>query len=316
MRRKQESKSRHWRLPPRYPRQPYYTHLRQGTFEVRKAGTLRLDFRDPYHLAVALPWPAFIACGAAGMLLINVVFAIAFILQPYAVRGLSNGDFIHAFFFSLETLSTVGYGEMSPSSLYGYTVAGLEMALGMAFVALLTGIIFVRFSRPHAGIVFADKAVVTTYHGQPALMVRVGNGRANMLTAATAQLSILLKETDDQGRVFRRYRELPLTSQTLPAFPLTWTLMHLIDEASPLYARGPADLRAAWARLFLAVQATDVKLGRQVQDVSDYGDEQIMFGAHYLDAVLYDDDGTPTADLSKISHVQTSEKATNRPCAD
>ncbi|HTZ70465.1 MAG TPA: ion channel [Acetobacteraceae bacterium] len=281
-----------------------YACLRQGAFEVRKAGALRFDLRDPYHLAVALPWPAFVACGIAGMVLINLIFAGLYCLQPGAIQNLPPGDFYRAFFYSLETLSTVGYGEMSPLSRYGYAVAGIEMAVGMAFVALLTGILFVRFSRPQAGILFADKAVVTTYKGNPALMVRVANGRVNMLIGATAQLSVLLKETDDQGRLYRRFQDLPLLSPHLPAFPMTWTLMHPIDETSPLHGCGPAELKAAWARLFLSVTATDVKLGRQVQDVGDYTDRQILFGAHYADAVTYDEDGTPTADLSQLSHVE------------
>lgn len=283
---------------------PRFTRLRQGTFEVRKAGTSRFDIKDPYHLAVALPWPAFIACGLIAVLLINCTFAVLYAIRPGAVQNLPAGDFTHAFFFSMETLSTVGYGEMAPSSVYGYAVASSEMILGMAFVALLTGILFVRFSQSRAGLIFAENAVISTYNGKPTLMVRVGNARTNMLTQATASLSVLLKEISDEGQVFRRYHELRLVCAKLPAFPLTWTLMHIIDEASPLRDYGQAELKANWARLFLSVEARDPKLGRTVQELSDYDDLRILFGAHYVNAVMYDENGVPTADLSKLGHVE------------
>jgi inward rectifier potassium channel len=286
---------------------PRYTRVRQGGFEVYKAGNTYLDFSDPYHLAVALPWPAFIACGTLALVLLNFLFAAFYLLHPGAVRNLPPGDFARAFFFSLETLSTVGYGEMSPFSLYGYLVAGIEMAVGMAFVAILTGILFVRFSRSHAGILFADTAVIAGHNGKATLMVRIGNGRTNMLTEASARLSVLLKETNEEGQVFRRYHNLQLICSSLPAFPLTWTLMHTIDASSPLYECGPAELKAAWARLFLAVEATDGKLGRQVKDLADYDDQRILFGAHYTDAITYDDRGLATADLSRLSHVEYVE---------
>jgi inward rectifier potassium channel len=283
---------------------PRYTLVRQGTFEVRKTGASRFDFRDPYHLAVALPWSAFVLFALLALLLINLTFATFFVLRPGSVNNRSSLDFLHAFFFSMETMSTVGYGEMSPSSVYGYVVACSEMVVGMAFLALLTGLLFVRFSQSQPGILFAENAVISTHNGRPTLMVRVGNARVSMLTEATASLSVLLKETSDEGQIFRRYHDLRLICQKLPAFPLTWTLMHAIDESSPLYGYGPDKLRADWGRLFLSVEARDPKLGRKVQELSDYGDQRILFGAHYVDAVMYDDKGVPTADLSMLGRVE------------
>jgi inward rectifier potassium channel len=283
---------------------PRYTLVRQGTFEVRKTGTSRFDFKDPYHLAVALPWSAFVVCALLALLLINLTFAMLYVLRPGSVNNLSSGNFLYAFFFSMETMSTVGYGEMSPSSVYGYIVACCEMVVGMAFLALLTGLLFVRFSQSRPGILFAENAVISTHNGRPTLMIRVGNARVNMLTEATASLSVLLKETSDEGQVFRRYHDLRLICQRLPAFPLTWTLMHKIDATSPLYGYDPDKLRADWGRLFLSVEARDPKLGRKVQELCDYGDQRILFGAHYVDAVMYDDKGVPTADLSMLGRVE------------
>jgi inward rectifier potassium channel len=292
-------------LLPSLRRNPslHYARLRHGTFEVRKAGAARFDLKDPFHIAVAAPWPGFVAGGLAALLLINLVFAGLYAAVPHAIRGLPPADFPRAFFFSLETLSTVGYGEMAPQRLYGYAVAGVEIVVGMAFVALLTGLLFFRFSQAGAGLVFAEQAVVTVYNGQPTLMVRVGNARLDMLTEARAVLSVLLKETSAEGQVYRRYYDLSLVCARLPAFPLTWTLMHVVDTASPLHGYDPERLHADWGRVFLSVEAQDGKLGRTVQDLADFGAENILFGAAYVEAVTYDERGVATADLSLLGRV-------------
>jgi inward rectifier potassium channel len=121
-----------------------------AAFEVRKRGISRFDFRDPYHVAVTLSWPGFVAGALACLAAINVVFAILYIARPGAVQNLAPGDAMGAFFFSLETLATVGYGEMAPAGFYGHAVAAVEIVCGMAFTAILTGILFVRFSKPQA----------------------------------------------------------------------------------------------------------------------------------------------------------------------
>lgn len=282
----------------------HYRRLRQGTFEVLKSGTSRFELRDPYHLAVALPWPYFVAFGLCAIVLINCLFAVLYVLAPGSIQHLPAGDFPHAFFFSLETLSTVGYGEMAPASLYGYAVAALEIIVGMGFIALLTGILFFRFSQSQAGLLFADHAVVSTYNGKPTLMVRVGNSRANMLIEANAKLSILLREVSAEGQVFRRYRDLTLVCGRLPAFPLTWTLMHTVDLSSPLLGYDAEKLRADWGRVFLSVEARDPKLGRTVQDLFDYDDKHVLFGARFVETMHYDEDGVPTADLSKLGEIE------------
>jgi inward rectifier potassium channel len=290
-------------LPRRAESRVRYTRIRQGTFEVRKAGAPRFDIRDPYHLAVALPWRAFAACGLLALLTINLIFAGLYLATPGAIHDLPRGDVVRAFFFSLETLSTVGYGEMYPQQTYGFAICAVEIVTGMVFVALLTGLLFFRFSQSTAGLLFAENAVIATHNGVSTLMVRVGNARVDMLTEATAKLSVLLKETSAEGQVFRRYYDLRLVCTRLPAFPLTWTLMHVIDPASPLHGYDAARLEADWGRLFLAVEALDAKLGHKVQDLADYDDQKILFGAHYVEAVTYDDRGVGTADLSKLSDV-------------
>jgi inward rectifier potassium channel len=278
--------------------------IRHAAFDLHKTGVARYEFNDPYHLAVSLSWPAFVI-GAFGCLIaINVVFATLYTLEPGAVQNLPKGDVLRAFFFSLETLATVGYGEMAPASVYGHLVAAIEIVLGMAFTAILTGILFVRFSKPKPRILFADKAVVAVHNGRQTLMVRIANGRLTMLTHATARLAVLVVEVSDEGQAFRRVHDLQLTRSDLPIFPLTWTLMHTIDEASPLFGLGAKDLEAIEARVFLAVEARDSALGAQVQDLGAFEHHQVMFGMRYSDAVSIDEAGRTTADLSRLSLIE------------
>lgn len=271
---------------------------------VIKRGVRRYDPRDPYHLAVALTWPRFLLALLALDLVINVFFAILYVLSPGSVANSRPGSLADAFFFSLETLATVGYGVMAPASLYGHIVASAETICGVAFTAIMTGLMFVRFSRPKAKIVYADQAVIATHNGRPTLMVRIANGRFNVLTDALAQLIVLQAETTAEGVFFRRVYELRLSRATLPIFPLTWTLMHELDEQSPLYGLGPAELAAADLQLFLSVEAHDPVLAATVHDMKVYRTSDILFGMRYADAVFRDETHRAIADLSRISRTE------------
>ena len=289
-------------LPPSQMSRPM--KVRAAAFDLRKTGVARFDFSDPYHLAVTTSWPAFILGAFCCEIALNMIFAALYSFEPGAVQNLPQGDFLRAFFFSLETLATVGYGEMAPASTYGHVVAGVEILLGMAFTAIFTGLLFVRFSRPQARILFADKAVVAHYNGKPTLMVRIANGRLTMLTHATARVTLLVIEITGEGQTFRRVLDLQLVRDDLPIFPLTWTLMHVINEQSPLWGLTPADLAKREVRLFVSVEARDDALGAQVQDLGFFTHEQILFGKRYGEAVSVDEAGRTVADLSRLSLIE------------
>jgi inward rectifier potassium channel len=275
--------------------------VRQTPFDLRKKGVARFDLRDRYHLAVAAPWPAFVLAAVIIVMALNIIFALLYALKPGAVANLAAGDVLHAFFFSLETLATVGYGEMAPASLYGHIVASTEILLGMTFVAIFTGILFVRFSRPQARILYPDSIVVTPHNSALTLMVRIANGRLTMLTHASANLTLMTDETTHEGHSFRQVHDLRLVRETLPLFPLTWTLMHVIDEASLLHGLSPEDLEARQARVFLTIEAPDTATGAQVQDVFGFTPQQIKFGRRYGDVGA---PGCLVADISKLSELE------------
>jgi inward rectifier potassium channel len=278
--------------------------VRLGSYEFKKQGVSRFDMRDPYHLAVALTWPQFLATLLAIYLLVNVVFATLFWLMPGSVANARPHNFGDAFFFSIETLATVDYGEMYPATLYGHVIAATEIAGGLGFTAILTGLTFVRFSRPRAKLVFASNPVVAMHDGQPTLMLRVGNGRLAVLLDAAAKLNVLISATSSEGKRFRRAQELRLARTHLPAFPLTWTLMHVLDEQSPLHGYDAARAIAAQVQLFVTLEARDPTLAASVHDIRNYAPEDIRFGMRYSDAVIIAEDGTPVADLSKIGALE------------
>ena len=278
--------------------------VRLGSYEFRKKGVSRFDLRDPYHLAVTLSWPQFLAGLLALYLALNVVFATLFWLVPGSVANARPHNFADAFFFSIETGATVGYGEMFPATPYGRVIAGTEIPCGLAFTAILTGLTFVRFSRPRAKLIFAANPVVTVHNGNPTLMVRIGNGRAAVLADARAQLNVLLSETTVEGNLFHRAQELRLERAHLPIFPLFWTLMHVLDERSPLHGYDAARAIEADAQVFVAVEARDPTITTTVHEIRSYAAEDIRFGLRYTDALTTAADGTPVLDLTKIGEME------------
>lgn len=278
--------------------------VRMGAFEIRKRGAARFDLRDPYHLALSLTWPQFALAFLALNLAINLVFAALYLLQPGCIANARPGAFGDAFFFSMETLATVGYGVMAPATLYGHSVAAAEIISGIAFTAIMTGLTFVRFSRAKAKILYADKIVVARYNGRPTLMIRIANGRAGMLVEATAEVTALIGERSQEGQFFRRIYDMKLTRNRLQMFPLTWTLMHEIDQKSPLHGLGPERLAGMDLRVFVAVKARDYVLAADVYDARTYNAADIVFGMRYSDAVSLDEQGRTVADLGRLSLIE------------
>ncbi len=284
-------------------------HVGAGGVELVKRGASRYDFSDPYHIAIELSWKEFAFAFAGLHLGINVVFALLYLASPGCVANMRPGSFSDAFFFSLETLATVSYGTMVPATLYGQIVSSTEIVCGMVFTAIMTGLLFVRFSKPRPRILFADQAVVTSHNCSPTLMVRIANGRLTLLTNATVQLGVLLFEESAEGHSLRRLHDLALSNASLSLFALTWTVMHVIDEKSPLAGYDAERLEEGDARLFLSIEARDQAIGALVHDMRIYTAADVLFGMHYGEAVTVDDQRRPVADLTRLSLVEPDTTA-------
>lgn len=280
------------------------TRLHIGSYVFQQKGLPRFDLRDPYHLAITLRWPQFFAAFFVLYLGVNLVFATLYWLAPGSIANAQPNSFLDALFFSVETLGTVGYGDFHPATTYAHAVATAEIVCGLAVTAILTGLIFVRFSRPRAKLSFAANPVVAIHNGTPTLMVRIGNGRAYFLMNASAKLNVLLSERSAEGRLVRRAQELRLQRSHLPVFPLTWTLMHVLDERSPLFGYDEARTIQEQAQLFVTFEARDPAFSTVVHDLYNYAPEDIRFGMRYTDAVVAEMDGATLADLSRIGDLE------------
>lgn len=214
-------------------------------------------WNDLYHYALTVSWPAFFAGAATLFLLLNGGFGLLYWLDPHAISDLATQQFLDAFFFSVETLATVGYGQMHPQSLYGHIVSTTEMFTGMSSIALLTGLTFARFSRPRARLIFARYPVVHPINGVPTLVIRIANERQNVIAKASAKLFLTRLEVAPEGVRVYHSAELKLLSATHPELSLGWSLMHAITPDSPLYGATTASLLDSDASLVLIIEGID-----------------------------------------------------------
>lgn len=289
--------------PNRTPlRDPY--RIRVGNQELIKVGALRFDLRDPYRVAVIVSWPVFFAGLFVTEIALNVIFALLYIAEPGSIANARPGHFGDAFFFSIETLATVGYGVFSPATTWGHVVSAAEIMVGLAFTAIMTGLIFVRFSRPKPNVLFADNAVVTTHDGKPTLMIRLAYARTGLVVDAEAHVYAIVLNQTREGRTFRFPHELQLARARTPLFVLSWTLMHTIDEHSPLHGLAAEDLIAQDVRLTITIEAREHALTRDFFEVKSYGANEVLFGMAYADMIVNSGDGETRADIRRIHLVE------------
>lgn len=288
-------------------RLPHIHNASTSAFKIEKVGVSEFDLRDPYHLALTLTWPQFFLGLMLVYLAINAVFALLYYAAPGSVSNLASGSLLGAFFFSIETLATVGYGTMAPVTLYSHVVSAVEIFVGMLLTATMTGLVFVRFSKPRAKIIFADKAVVTRSGGRVRLMVRIGNARLYALQDASARLTTLVSEVEPGGQRFRYLVDLKLLRDDLASFPLTWTVIHEVSEDSPLAllrTTDPQTLTESGLRIMLSVTARDPSLGAQVYASATFAASDIALDVRYADAVTTISDAHALADMRRLGAVE------------
>ena len=274
--------------------------VRLGGREIVTEG-LRLSFwADISHRCMTASWPAFIAGAALVFLVFNAVFAVFYWIGDQPISNVPGGAYTDYLYFSIETLSTAGYGDMHPQTHYGHFIATIELFTGIFSMSLMTGLIFARFSRPSSRVLFANSAVISNHEGVPTLMVRFANERHNVISNATAKLWILKNIVTVEGHPTRRFDELSLLKNESPAFALSWTLFHIIDEASPLYGLSADDLEAIKVALIVVVSGYDVVAAQTVHARKSYDYPDIMFGRRYFDVIHPSDDGRIRIDYGRF----------------
>jgi inward rectifier potassium channel len=260
--------------------------------------------QDLYHYFMTVGWPQLFATFAAFFLSFDLLFGWLYHLVPGCIANLSPAGFAGDFFFSVETLATVGYGDMHPQTLYGHVMAMAEIFVGLMSLALITGIMFARFSRPRARFLFSRHAVVRPIDGRPTLMFRAANERQNVVQEASARLRMLHDGLTEEGYRIRRITDLPLVRSEHPLFVVGWNIMHVIDEASPLRSATAESLRASSATFILSVTGTDETTGQVLMARAEYGSGDIRWNHSFKDILDVAVDGTTHIDYAKFHDVE------------
>jgi inward rectifier potassium channel len=285
----------------RKQRTPNEQIVRFGGREIIISDGLRLSFwGDISHRCMTATWPTFIAGAALVFIAFNAVFALFYWIGNQPIANVPGGAYIDYLYFSIETLSTAGYGDMHPQTHYGHFIATVELFTGIFSMSLMTGLIFARFSRPNARLMFADNPVISNHEGRLTLMVRLANERHNIIGNATAKLWLLKNVVTAEGGSFRRFYELPLMRNEHPALALSWTLYHLIDEESPLHGQTAEDLDATSVSLAVVVSGYDVVAAQTVHARRSYSHNAILFGRSYVDILGTQDDGRLRLDYGRF----------------
>ena len=278
---------------------------RDGTFNPRREGLPWLSSLSLYHTFLTLSWPRFLGVVVVSYVGANTAFALTYLAcGPTALVGTvpsAMGNlFWRAFFFSVETLATIGYGNVTPSGMPAHLVMTAESLAGLLFFAMATGILFARFSRPTAALRFSARAIVTPYRGVTAFMFRVTNARSNQLVELEAK--VLFSRIEGSSR---RYDELKLERSRVTFFPLSWTVVHPVDDKSPLYGVSHDELTGKDAEFMILITGTDETFSQMVHARSSYKPAEIAFGHKFVN--IYnpiDRNGIVSIDVRKLSDTE------------
>jgi inward rectifier potassium channel len=276
------------------------------TLRVRALGRTRGSLSDFYHQMLRFTWPQLMVLFTIGFVALNLLFACLYSLDPDGISRSADPvqapPFWREFFFSVHTVATIGYGNVYPVSLYVNILVVIEITLGVLFFALATGIAFARFSRPTARVLFSNVAVITDLGGVPTLMFRAANQRHNFIFEARANVSVLMDEIVD-GFAMRRFQDLELVRSSTPVFALTWTVMHPIDQKSPLHKWLADKCPPKDAEIIVVLSGTDGRTGQTIYARWAYSQCDLRWDSRFVDILGEAEDGGRTIDYDRFHDV-------------
>ena len=282
-------------------RRPSHVSIRAGQVEFVKVNTDAWRWRDVYRWLLGLNWPRFAVFVAIIYIGLNLLFAALYSLQQDSIAGSTGGHwFFDCFFFSIQTLATVGYGHMYPQTLYAHIISTIEIMTGVFLLAVMTGLIFVRFSRPIARVVFSRSIVIAPLNGRPTLMVRVGNENQHSMVEAEFRIMFSRDEPLLEGGDFRYFYVLKLHFDRLTVFPAALTLRHTIDEKSPLFGATPESLEARRVLFLVSVIGIDPVIAAPVQMQKDYTWHDVRFGERFVEIYTELEPGRLSVDYGRL----------------
>jgi inward rectifier potassium channel len=289
-------------------RKPSHVSIRTGQVEFVKVGTDAWRWRDVYRWLLGLRWPQFALFVASLYIGLNLLFAALYSLRQDSIAGSTGGSrFFDCFFFSVQTLATVGYGHMYPQTLYGHIISTVEIMTGIFLLATMTGLIFVRFSRPIARVVFSNSMVIAPLNGKPTLMVRIGNENQHSMVEAEFRVMFSRDEALVEGGDFRYFYVLKLHFDRLTVFPAALTLRHTVDDESPLFGATIESLAANRALFIVSVVGIDPVLAAAVQTQKDYSWRDVQFGHRFVEIYSEHGGGRLTVDYNRLHDTESAE---------
>jgi inward rectifier potassium channel len=264
---------------------------RDGVLQVVGGNSWHSYFRDPYHLLLTIPWIGFVGIVVGFDIFLNAVFAVLYLLDAKAIAGVEKVGFMEAFFFSVQTLASIGYGVMNPHTLYANLLVTLESIASLMLFAVITGIAFTRFAKSSSRVMFSRIATIHNYNGIPTLMFRTANERRNNILEAKLSVYLMIDEVTEEGQMMRRLHELKLVRDHSPVFLLSWTVMHTIDQSSPLYGLTVESMERLHAQILVSLTGVDETVEGTLHARHMYAARNIMFDRRFVDVIHMGNDG-------------------------
>jgi inward rectifier potassium channel len=288
--------------------QPQRMINRDGSFNVERRGLPFLQSLSIFHTLISTSWWKFNLLLVASFAAVNGAFAVLYMMLGFEHLAGAAGmgilqQFSEAFFFSTQTFTTVGYGKITPAGLPANVLATFEALSGWLYFAMAAGLFYGRFSRPYARIIFSKNAVVAPYRGITAFEFRIANERENQLIEVEAQVLLSRKEVHN-GEVKRQFYTLPLERTQVTFFPLTWTVVHPVDESSPLFGATQESLAESDAEFLILLKAFDDTFSQTVHTRSSYKHDEVVVGATFDTIYGTDENGKTTVELHRIHDIQ------------
>jgi inward rectifier potassium channel len=302
----------HGRPDGRFPGPADVMRGRTGRVSAIIKGKDKGRWTDFYHGVLTANWFEFFLGLGLVFCAVNLLFALLYMADPHGIANARPGSLADAFFFSVQTFGSIGYGAMTPHSTYANILVTAESFFSIVNIAVATGLVFARISRPFARVLFSNVAVVAMFDGVPTLMFRAANQRGNQILNAAISVSFARQSVSKEGIAMRRFDELKLVRAQSPLFALSWTVMHRIDESSPLYGQTPESLLETQAELIALLSGTDDTFAETIYARQAYRPHQIRWSHRFADVLSVDARGRRVVNLHRF-HDTEAETAISAP---
>jgi inward rectifier potassium channel len=281
--------------------------LRSGRYNIVRRGVRTPRFRDLYHRLLSSSWTLLLSVLVVSYVASNALFALVYLTLGDGIENARAGSFADAFFFSVQTMATIGYGKLMPHGVFANVLVTAEALFGLGGLAVATGLLFAKFSRPTARVMFSSRAVVAMRNGVPRFMFRVANERDSMIVEAQMRVVLVRTETTREGETMRRFHDLELERGRTEIFPLSWTVSHVMDDKSPLYGLSVETLAQGEVEIVCSLTGTEEMFASTIHARFSYSAKDIAIGHRLVDIIGTEPDGRRSVDYAHFHEIAPEE---------